>query len=84
MPAAAESLTHSNLLARAVELSDFLFDQSAVAERQGRLTDGCISALVDANLFSLLVPKCLGGAELWPTEALEIIETLSCADGSAG
>src|ERR1700722_17493578 len=84
MPATAESLTHSYLLARAVELLDFLFDQSAVAERQGRLTDACISALANANLFSLLVPKCLGGAELWPTEALDIIEKLSCADGSTG
>jgi len=61
MLAAAESLTYSYLLARSRELSDFLFDQSDVAERQGRLTDGCISALTDASLFSLLVPKCLRG-----------------------
>jgi indole-3-acetate monooxygenase len=84
MLAVAEPLTHSYLLARAKELSDFLLDQSAAAECQGRLTDGCVRALADANLFSLLVPKCLGGAELWPTEAMEIIETLSCADGSTG
>jgi alkylation response protein AidB-like acyl-CoA dehydrogenase len=84
MLAAAKTLTYSHLLARAGELSAFLRDQSAAAERQGRLTDNSIDALAEANLFSLLVPRCLGGAELWPTEALEIIETLSRADGSAG
>ena len=43
-----------------------------------------MATLRDAGLFSLFVPKALGGAELWPAEGLEIIEALSRADGSTG
>ena len=53
-------------------------------EKQGRLTDECVAALKEATIFSLFVPKSLGGAEVWPVEGLEIVETLSRADASTG
>ncbi len=80
----ASSLAHSSLLARARELSSFISEQGAAGEARGRLTDACVATLRDAGLFSLFVPKALGGAELWPAEGLEIIEALSRADGSTG
>jgi indole-3-acetate monooxygenase len=78
------SLTHSVLLTRAKELSSFITEQGLAGEAQGRLTNTCVATLRDAGLFSLFVPKALGGAELWPVQGLEIIEALSRADGSTG
>ncbi len=78
------SLSHDALLARARELSPFISEQSSTGEKQGKLTDATIDSLRKASLFSLFVPRALGGAELWPTQGLEIIETLSRADGSTG
>ena len=81
---ALKQLNHSVLLARAKGLGNLLSEQSSIGENQGRLTDETINALAGADLFSLFVPKCLGGAELSPTEGLEIIESISRADGSTG
>src|SRR3984957_16449322 len=72
------------LLARAKELSGLISGQAAAGEKQGRLTDECVAALKETNIFSLFVPKSLGGAEIWPVEGLEIVETLSRADASTG
>ncbi len=80
----SDPLAHSALLGRAKDLSHFFSGQAAIGESQGRLTDDCVAALRDAGLISLFVPKALGGAELWPTEGLEIVEVLSRADGSTG
>jgi indole-3-acetate monooxygenase len=78
------SLVFDALLSSARELSSFISGQSTASERQGRLTEASTDALRQAGLFSLFVPKALGGAELWPAQGLEIIETLSRADGSTG
>ena len=48
------------------------------------MTDECVASLKETNIFSLFVPKSLGGAEVWPVEGLEIVETLSRADASTG
>ena len=37
-----------------------------------------------AGLFRLALPRALGGWELDPATLVEIVEQLSCADGSAG
>jgi indole-3-acetate monooxygenase len=80
----SDPLAYSALLGRAEDLSHFFSGQAPIGENQGRLTDDCINALRNAGLFSLFVPKALGGAELWPTQGLELIEVLSRADGSTG
>jgi alkylation response protein AidB-like acyl-CoA dehydrogenase len=74
----------TGLLARAKELSGFISEQAVAGEKQGRLTDACVAALKETNIFSLFVPKSLGGAEVWPVEGLGIVETLSRADASTG
>lgn len=40
--------------------------------------------LGDLGIYRMYVPRSLGGNETEPLEALEIVETLSCADGSTG
>jgi indole-3-acetate monooxygenase len=81
---AGPSLAFDALLASARKLSPLISEQSAAGERQGRLTESCTDALRQAGLFSLFVPRALGGAELWPAQGIEIIEILSRADGSTG
>lgn len=40
--------------------------------------------MADAGLFQLMLPKSVGGQELSPLEAFEVVERVSMADGSAG
>ena len=58
--------------------------KASLLRKQGRLTDTAVSTLRQSGLFSLFVPRALGGAELWPAPGIEIIETLTRADGSTG
>lgn len=53
-------------------------------ERLTRLTGPAVNAMREAGLLHLLLPRELSGEQLCFTEALEIVEMLSWADGSAG
>src|SRR5688500_20351752 len=70
------------LLARTKALHPLLNGRAPLAERQGRLTDSIIKALNEAGLFGFYMPRCFGGSETWPMEALEAIEALSYGDAS--
>jgi hypothetical protein len=48
-------------LARARVLSGLIMAEALAAERLGRLTDKIAAAMLDANLFSIVVPKAHGG-----------------------
>jgi len=50
----------------------------------GRLTDRAAQALLDANLFSMLVARSNGGLEASRAEFFETVEMIAKADGSAG
>lgn len=77
------STTAISLSDRARSLEAFLLSRAATNELQGKLGDDVITALRDAGLLSLWVPKQFGGFEAWPTESLKTIEALSYADGSS-
>jgi alkylation response protein AidB-like acyl-CoA dehydrogenase len=77
-PSAAE------LLAKANKLEPFFFERAAENEVAGRLLDETVAALVDNGFTGAFMPACFGGSEVWPTEALEIVEALSYSDGSTG
>ncbi len=74
----------STLVAKARALDPLLRAEAGKHERDGRLSDTTIAALKDAGFFGLLVPKCFGGFEVGPVEALAIYEALAEADGSTG
>jgi alkylation response protein AidB-like acyl-CoA dehydrogenase len=74
----------ADLLQRARALQPFLKAQATAGESQGRLTQETFSALRNAGLIAMLIPESLGGTEASTLDALEIIEALSYADGSAG
>jgi alkylation response protein AidB-like acyl-CoA dehydrogenase len=54
------------------------------AEKLFHQSDKVAAALREAGLYSMVLPKALGGAELPLVEAMQIIEKMSWADGSAG
>ena len=49
-----------------------------------RLPDELARALAEAGLFKLLVPRILGGLELDPLTAAEVVEAAARLDGSVG
>ena len=53
-------------------------------ERLRTLPADLVDALRTAGLLNLTTPRALGGRELSPLRAIEVIEELSRADGSAG
>src|SRR5262249_36023210 len=53
-------------------------------ERDRGLSPALFQAMRDAGLFSLWLPKSIGGPELAPQDLARVVEIISHADGSAG
>ncbi len=49
-----------------------------------RLPDDLVAALADAGVFSMSMPRALGGLELPPLEMAAVVERISWADGAVG
>ena len=71
-------------LDRAKAIGKLIAEEALAAERLTRLTDKVAAALLDANLFSLLVPASDGGFGSSRAELFETAEEIARADGSAG
>ena len=80
----ATALQATDWIAMAKSLQPLLAAEAASGEAQGKLTDRTVTALHDSGLMGMWVPEAFGGAELWPTESLKVVEALSYADGSTG
>jgi alkylation response protein AidB-like acyl-CoA dehydrogenase len=53
-------------------------------EQARKLPGDLVDGLRATGVFSLTVPRAMGGIEATPTEVMQAIETVSTADGSAG
>jgi alkylation response protein AidB-like acyl-CoA dehydrogenase len=65
-------------------LLDELSARATESEQAGTMPLDLVDRLRDAGVFRMLQPTPLGGLEVTPREAVDAIECLSHADGSAG
>ena len=72
------------LMAATEQLAPLIEEDAKEAERLSRQTDRVVAALRKAGIYSMLLPRELGGSELAFADAMRIVERLSWADGSAG
>src|SRR6185437_4645539 len=69
---------------KARALRPVIEQDAARAEAESSTTRAVVDALADAELFWILVPRDLGGAEAGIEDALAVFEELAYADGSTG
>jgi indole-3-acetate monooxygenase len=72
------------VIARARALQGLVRAEAPRTESQRTLTAPVVQALLDAELFYLMVPAALGGLEVDGRTYLEVVEALAAADGSTG
>ena len=72
------------LAERARALVPFIDEYADFADEKGGLAQPLVDALHRDGLFAMWVPEVLGGSELNPVDALEVIANLSYGDASAG
>lgn len=77
-------LTSDDYLERARAIAPIVSANAAAGEAARAMPAETIQALKDAGLFWMFVDKDLGGGGLSPDTALEVLETISEADGSTG
>jgi alkylation response protein AidB-like acyl-CoA dehydrogenase len=68
--------------ARARAVGPLIAGAADRAEREREIPEEVVSALHDAQLFRLLLPRAYGGAEARPAEYLQMIEEIAKADAS--
>jgi indole-3-acetate monooxygenase len=78
---AGESRT-DDYLARVREITPALAAAGPEIDRRRELPEAIVAAMVERDLFRLLLPRTLDGAELLPTEYVPIIEELAKTDAS--
>ena len=76
--------TQHAVIERALALQELVRKEAPHTERQGNLTAPVVQALLNAELFYLMVPAALGGLEVDGRTYLEVVEAISAADGSTG
>src|SRR6266849_1620347 len=78
----APSGAAADCIARARELAPLIAAQADRIERQREIVPEVLSALHDAQLFRMVLPRSVGGIEVDPMTLMQTIEELAKADGS--
>jgi len=73
-----------SLVAKARAAAEVIAPLAPRIEKERRLPDEAVRALVDARVFKHCVPRALGGEDAHAATTLAMIETIARADGSAG
>ena len=74
----------SDPLGSARALAPVIREAAPAIERDRRVPLDLIDALRDAGLFHMLIPRALGGAEVDPVLAAQVVEEIAAADASTG
>jgi len=80
----ATGAVSADFLDRAAKVADLVEREADETERAGTMTRPVIDALVDSELFWILLPSDLGGGGQGVVPFLEVVEELSRADASSG
>jgi alkylation response protein AidB-like acyl-CoA dehydrogenase len=75
-------LLHEQLVAAAKSLQPLLAEHAEETERERRVADANIDALIEAGLFRMLTPKCFRGHEVGARTWLDVIALVAEACGS--
>ncbi len=70
-------------LARARALGPLLAASSAATERDRRLPQAVVEAMIEAELFRMLLPRAYGGGECDPLSFVRVLEEVARHDASA-
>jgi alkylation response protein AidB-like acyl-CoA dehydrogenase len=81
---AMSTIPQAELLSRVRSLTPMIRRACVVVDRTRELPLEVVDALREAEVFRLLAPRTLGGAEIDPLTFLRVVEEVSYADGSAG
>jgi alkylation response protein AidB-like acyl-CoA dehydrogenase len=71
-------------LARVADIAEIVRADAIDADRERRLGDKTVRALIDAGLHRMLLPPDLGGSGLQWADSFAVIEALSRIDGATG
>ncbi len=74
----------ARVLRAAQELAPDLSARASEAEALRTMPEDLVARVREAGLFRMALPASLGGLELDPVTMIEVVETLSAADGSGG
>ena len=66
------------------ELHDLIDGHGEENDREGQLAGPVIEALHTTGVIGILSPRELGGAELSPRQAMDVVRTLAYADPATG
>lgn len=73
-----------SMVATARSLQPMVRDRAAAAEQLRHAPEDVVQAMARAGLYRLAAPACFGGGEADPVTTIEVIESISEADGSIG
>src|SRR5512132_3224930 len=76
--------SQTTLLEAAHALRPLIEDSADQIEQDCQLTEPVVEALASAGLFTMLVPRELGGAQVDPLTYVRVVEEIARADGSTG
>lgn len=79
----AREAAATDYLARAKALAPLLTELSPAIERDRRLPQKLVDAMIDAGLFRMLLPREFGGAESDPMSFVRVLEEVARHDASA-
>src|ERR1700685_197870 len=70
------------LVERARALAPLIAQEADAIERNRRLTEPLVSALIENGLYRVLLPQSVGGAEAPPEIFMQMLEEVAKADAS--
>lgn len=75
--------TTAELLDAVSELEPVISEQKQSAETARKLSNEVYEAMVEADLFAMLIPKAYGGFEMHPVDAMRVWESVARFDSAA-